>query len=59
MINTIVWAAISLLSLIPLLIAERRQHFWGKLVFKALASTAFILTAISAGALRGQFARWY
>lgn len=52
------WIALCTLACALLLLCERRAWRPGTWIFKLLASTAFLATAVSAGALASGYGRW-
>lgn len=49
------WSVVSIAGLILLLAAERREGKAPRIVFKVIASTAFIMTAVSGGAFASRY----
>ncbi len=54
----LICVVICLAALAGLLVSERRNSRRGVWIFKPLASTAFIATALAAGALESDYGRW-
>lgn len=53
--NVNLWSVVTIAGLILLLTAERRGGNASRIVFKVVASTAFILTAVSGGAFDSRY----
>ncbi|MEM7411956.1 MAG: lysoplasmalogenase family protein [Myxococcota bacterium] len=47
-----------IVSVLGLLVAERKDHAWGRAVFKLSASSAFVWAGVSWGALDSGFGQW-
>ncbi len=52
------WMALMGVAMGPLLWVEKREYIPGKLLFKPLASTVFILAAVASGALKTRPGQW-
>ena len=55
MLNMDIWIIVTIVSLIFLLLAERKGDLAKRVVYKVIASTGFILTAISGGAFETRY----
>ncbi|HAW78721.1 MAG TPA: hypothetical protein DCX27_02775 [Balneola sp.] len=55
---TLVFAIICLLSLSALLWAEKNESVWGRWIFKIIASSAFVLIALTLADVTSTFSKW-
>jgi len=55
MLTMDIWIIVTIVSLIFLLAAERKEDIAKRVVYKVIASTGFILTAVSGGAFESRY----